>query len=101
MTQLIAKGIRSTDVLVRLGGEEFLIIMPEVDVSSAYQAADRLRQEAATTPMTTHALTVTLSAGVASYMKTSTTRLLDRVDKAMYQAKRSGRNKVIIAEDVT
>ncbi|MCL7930260.1 sensor domain-containing diguanylate cyclase [Halomonas llamarensis] len=101
MTQLIAKEIRSTDFLVRLGGEEFLIIMPEVEVSSAYLATDRLRQQAAATPMTTHALTVTLSAGVASYMKTSTTRLLDRVDKAMYRAKQSGRNKVIIADDVT
>ncbi|MDR5899205.1 sensor domain-containing diguanylate cyclase [Halomonas vilamensis] len=101
MTQLIANGIRSTDILVRLGGEEFLIIMPEVDIASAYQAADRLRREAAATPMTTHALTVTLSAGVASYMKSSTTRLLDRVDKAMYRAKQSGRNNVMIAEDVS
>lgn len=101
MTQLVAKGVRSTDFLVRLGGEEFLIIMPEVDVSSAYLAADRLRQQAAATPMTTHALIVTLSAGVASYMEASTTRLLDRVDKAMYRAKQSGRNKVVIADDVT
>lgn len=101
MTQLIAKEIRSTDFLVRLGGEEFLIIMPEADISSAYLAADRLRQQAAATPMTTHALIITLSAGVASYMEASTTRLLDRVDKAMYRAKQSGRNKVIIADDVT
>lgn len=101
LTQLILQGIRTTDFLVRLGGEEFLIIMPEVDVDAAYQAAERLRRQVADTPMTAHGLTVTLSVGVASYREASTTRLLERVDKAMYQAKQAGRNRVVMAENET
>ncbi|MYL22097.1 diguanylate cyclase, partial [Halobacillus litoralis] len=101
MTQLMAKEIRSPDFLVRLGGEEFLIIMPEVSAASAYQAAERLRQCVAETSMTEHALPVTLSAGVASYRESSSTQLLDRADKAMYAAKQAGRNRAMMAEEVS
>ncbi|HBN62125.1 MAG TPA: sensor domain-containing diguanylate cyclase, partial [Halomonas sp.] len=49
------------------------------------------------TPYTQHQLTVTLSAGIACYIETSSTRMLDRADKAMYQAKQAGRNRIVIA----
>ncbi|KFC51550.1 response regulator PleD [Halomonas sp. SUBG004] len=97
LTQVVNQQLRETDFQIRLGGEEFLIIMPEVDADSARIAMERIRQEVAQTPYTEHALTVTLSAGIACYIEASSTRMLDRADKAMYQAKQAGRNRVVIA----
>ena len=58
---------------------------------------ERVRESVAQNAFTEHQLTVTLSAGIASYVEPSGTRLLDRADKAMYQAKQAGRNRVVIA----
>lgn len=97
VTATVNAQLRSTDLQVRLGGEEFLIIMPEVNAQAAHTAVDRIRQCVAESPCTEHKLTVTLSAGIACYVEASSTRMLDRADKAMYQAKQAGRNRVVIA----
>lgn len=97
LTRVVDQQLRNTDFQIRLGGEEFLIIMPEVAAEGAHTAMERIRQEVAQTPYTEHQLTVTLSAGIACYSKGSSTRMLDRADKAMYQAKQAGRNRVVIA----
>jgi diguanylate cyclase (GGDEF)-like protein/PAS domain S-box-containing protein len=97
ITRLVNEALRDTDLHIRLGGEEFLIIMPGVDAAEAYIAMERVRDTVAQNAFTEHQLTVTLSAGVACYVETSSTRLLDRADKAMYQAKQAGRNHVAVA----
>lgn len=97
ITALVSNALRDTDLHVRLGGEEFLIIMPGVDAEEAYQGMERVRKIIGQHTFTEHQLTVTLSSGVASYVEASGTRLLDRADKAMYQAKQTGRNRVVIA----
>jgi diguanylate cyclase (GGDEF)-like protein/PAS domain S-box-containing protein len=97
MTALVSDVLRDTDLHVRLGGEEFLIIMPGVNAEEAQQAMERVRESVAQNAFTEHQLTVTLSSGIASYGEPSGTRLLDRADKAMYQAKQAGRNRVVIA----
>ncbi|MGQ7260899.1 GGDEF domain-containing protein [Vreelandella sp. V005] len=97
MTALVSDVLRGTDLHVRLGGEEFLIIMPGVNAEEAQQAMERVRESVAQTPFTEHQLMVTLSFGIACYIEPSGTRLLDRADKAMYQAKQAGRNRVVIA----
>lgn len=97
VTATVNAQLRSTDLQVRLGGEEFLIIMPEVSTHAAHAAVERIRQSVAESPCTEHKLTVTLSAGIACYVEASSTRMLDRADKAMYQAKKAGRNRVVIA----
>lgn len=96
-TALVSGALRDTDLHIRLGGEEFLIIMPGVNAEEARLAMERVRETVAQSPFTEHHLTVTLSSGVACYVKTTGTRLLDRADKAMYQAKQAGRNRVVIA----
>ncbi len=96
-TALVSQILRDTDLHIRLGGEEFLIIMPGVNAEEAQLAMERVRQTVAQHPFTEHHLTVTLSSGIASYVEASGTRLLDRADKAMYQAKQAGRNRVVIA----
>lgn len=100
VTATVNQTLRDTDVQIRLGGEEFLVIMPEVTAENAKLAMERVRRVVSQTSFTQHALTVTLSAGVASYVEASTTRLLDRADKAMYQAKQSGRDRVVIASSL-
>lgn len=96
-TALVSSALRDTDIHIRLGGEEFLIIMPGVNAEEAHLAMERVRATVAQNPFTQHQLTVTLSSGVACYVEASGTRLLDRADKAMYQAKQAGRNRVVIA----
>ncbi|MCA8865798.1 MULTISPECIES: diguanylate cyclase [unclassified Halomonas] len=97
VTEVVNQHLRSTDVQMRLGGEEFLILMPEIEAESAYIAVERIRQRVAEVSYSKHKLNITLSAGIASYAEASSTRLLDRADKAMYQAKQTGRNRVVIA----
>jgi diguanylate cyclase (GGDEF)-like protein/PAS domain S-box-containing protein len=101
ITKLVNEALRDTDLHIRLGGEEFLIIMPGVDAAEAYIAMERVRETVAHAALTEHQLTVTLSSGIDSYVEASSTRLLDRADKAMYQAKQAGRNHVAIASSST
>ncbi|MCW4150006.1 sensor domain-containing diguanylate cyclase [Halomonas sp. 18H] len=100
VTAKVNETLRETDLQIRLGGEEFLVIMPEVNAENARQAMERVRAAVAQTTFTQRALTVTLSAGVAGYVEASTTRLLDHADKAMYQAKQLGRNRVVVASSM-
>lgn len=95
-TTLVNEALRDTDLHARLGGEEFLIMMLGVNAEEAYQGMERVREMLAQTTFTDHQLTVTLSAGIASYVESSRTRLLECADNAMYQAKQTGRNRVVI-----
>jgi diguanylate cyclase (GGDEF)-like protein len=97
ITALVSDILRDTDLHIRLGGEEFLIIMPGVNAQEAYLGMERVRESVAQQTFTEHQLTVTLSSGIASYADGSGSRLLDHADKALYQAKQSGRNRVAIA----
>jgi two-component system, cell cycle response regulator len=97
-----AKSVRSVDLVARLGGEEFIVVMPETDVASAAEVAERLRLAVANEPFTVRGtgkkFTVTVSIGVATgEASDDRERLLQRADKALYGAKTAGRDRVIIA----
>ena len=80
--------------LGRLGGEEFLAVLPGTEVDGALRCAERVREAVARQPVDRE-LRVTVSAGVAEYRRgESIPELLTRADQAMYAAKRSGRNRV-------
>ncbi|TVP46268.1 MAG: sensor domain-containing diguanylate cyclase [Halomonas sp.] len=96
-TTLVSDELRDTDLHIRLGGEEFLVIMPGVNAEEASLAIERVRETMAQHTFTEHQLKMTLSSGIACYVEGSGTRLLDRADKAMYEAKQAGRNRVVIA----
>ncbi|GAA1382460.1 hypothetical protein GCM10009661_60730 [Catellatospora chokoriensis] len=86
------------DVVARLGGEEFGVLLPGSDQLDATAVAERLRMVIARCPVV-HAgttLLVTASIGVVSYPQHAQTRdhLLERADRALYQAKRTGRDRV-------
>jgi diguanylate cyclase (GGDEF)-like protein/PAS domain S-box-containing protein len=102
MARICLDKLRVTDVLARLGGEEFAMLLPETDIEAAATLADRLRAAIATTPITTAKgpLPVTVSLGVAQYAPNEPTidAALKRADEALYEAKHSGRNKVVVAK---
>ncbi|MCJ9429230.1 PleD family two-component system response regulator [Kordiimonas marina] len=98
----IAKNIRGVDLAARYGGEEFVVMMPETSTDWAYMIGDRLRQEVAENPFDVGAssgpLKITVSIGVATSQPGDLpAQLLETADKALYDAKEAGRNRVIVA----
>ncbi|MFN8828407.1 MAG: PleD family two-component system response regulator [Labrys sp. (in: a-proteobacteria)] len=97
----IRKGLRGSDMPCRLGGEEFVVLMPDTDLSIALVVAERLRKRVHDKPFTVargaKTVDVTVSIGAASNGLSGDTieTILKRADDALYTAKRSGRNKVV------
>ena len=102
VAQLMRKNLRSVDTAARLGGEEFAIILPGLDQASAGKAAERLCEVLAIAPLVQGKKTImmTVSIGVATINPSdaSADDVLVRTDKALYLAKRNGRNRVELAE---
>ena len=92
--------LRDTDVMARMGGEEFLVILPGVVLETAQLIAERLRQRLADQPQQSeqNRFNVTASFGIATAVDEETFEaLIQRADKAMHQAKANGRNCVEVA----
>ena len=95
--------LRSEDLLGRLGGEEFVVVMPRIGLDQAVLAAERLRERFAEQVMRVHdgetdmELQLTLSIGVVALQPQDSqfSHLLRRADRAMYAAKAAGRNRVM------
>jgi two-component system, cell cycle response regulator len=90
------RNTREIDLACRLGGEEFVIIMPETDIGRAYQVGERLRQAVAAEPFLVGDLRITASVGIGTIESAADTpeTVFKRSDQALYFAKRSGRNRV-------
>lgn len=96
------QALRDWDVMGRMGGEEFAVLLPETDTTQALVVAERLRMAVAATdiPIEEGAVVhLTVSTGIATANDGDTTvdTLLERADKALFEAKRSGRDKVCVA----
>lgn len=100
--KLIEKDIRTSDIFGRMGGEEFSLVLAETPAKAAAAFADRLRASVAKHPCIVdgHEISVTTSIGVATTVsgEVDLTQALKRSDDALYEAKRSGRNRVCVAE---
>jgi two-component system cell cycle response regulator len=103
LAQRALHNVRSVDLVGRLGGEEFVVVMPETGLGGATIVADRLRQAVADEPFVLpengEKLPITISVGLAITGQGDDTleALLKRVDDALYAAKNGGRNRVIAA----
>jgi len=93
---------RAIDGTARIGGEEFVVILPDTNLDDATKVADRIRLGIEELQLPTHhgILRVTISAGVARRDQDETySELFDRADAALYASKRLGRNRVSLADE--
>jgi diguanylate cyclase (GGDEF)-like protein len=107
LSGLFERELREVDIVGRLGGEEFAIVLPQTDGTNAIEVAERLRQGVADTGIVRPQglpIHFTISIGVAVLQASTVTVLqgatnieilLSQADKALYAAKRTGRNRVI------
>ena len=99
VASLFRESIRSTDLAARYGGEEFAVMMPETELADALVFAEKIRSLVETTPINTQAgpINATVSVGLSTAPHTNVRaakELVIAADKALYRAKRSGRNQV-------
>lgn len=102
MTRVCLEHLRKNDGFARLGGEEFAIIAPEISLDRAQLLAERLRQALSeievATDTDTFSFTVSMGLTEVADADDEIDTALKRADTALYNAKKSGRNRVIIAE---
>ncbi|SJZ33839.1 PAS domain S-box-containing protein/diguanylate cyclase (GGDEF) domain-containing protein [Trichlorobacter thiogenes] len=97
ISELLQELVRTSDILGRYGGEEFLCILPETSHEQAVVLAERCREQIATKPLACedHQARITISIGVTGQHRDDTLdSIKKRADDALYQAKREGRNRV-------
>jgi diguanylate cyclase (GGDEF)-like protein len=100
VAQVLQRRLRASDLAVRWGGEEFLLLLKGCELDEARRIAEDLRQAVAASPVATGklAIPVTISIGVSQFDgKESMDRLIGRADDALYAAKQGGRNRVDMA----
>ena len=101
VAETLSAASRGTDTLYRYGGEEFLVVLAEVDLELALRAAERLRGAVEAQRIPHPALgaeaVVTLSVGLASLHGQAVEEAIREADQALYQAKAAGRNRVVAA----
>lgn len=116
LVALMSEQVRSSDIVARYGGEEFAVILPETGIQLAHEVAERIRSkvEAQKLIFDDYTLGITVSIGLASLSQIKYQRdaegknqsqfdtnnldqlLLGKADEALYQAKQTGRNQVVI-----
>lgn len=93
----LRKRLRSFELVYRMGGEEFLIVLPGVDVEEGSEIAERLRAAVEHARPTGIAITVSLGLSVGSGEEVVYEDLFRAADRALYDAKHAGRNRVVVA----
>jgi diguanylate cyclase (GGDEF)-like protein len=99
---LLRRHARFDDVPIRLGGEEFCVVLPRTDLSGAQILAERLRHdtECQLADVVPGGATVSIGVAVSDDDPIEVPALLKRADQALYSAKQGGRNRVVIAADL-
>jgi diguanylate cyclase (GGDEF)-like protein len=93
---------RNSDIVARVGGEEFAILLPNIDENSAFIIAEKLRKEISSNTISKENIKITISIGVSCYKNEndSVISIIKKADKALYYSKENGRNKVSLYSDL-
>lgn len=98
-TKICIQNLRKVDIFARFGGEEFAIVLSEADLDQAKETAERIRKiiESTVLNIDEHQFKITASFGVSTFRGSPDTLdlLLQKSDKALYEAKNTGRNRVV------
>ncbi|MCW5212623.1 diguanylate cyclase [Desulfobulbus sp. TB] len=100
-SKLLQISVHTSDLTFRFGGEEFIVLLPQIAALDAAETAEKIRRQCAETVIDDekYAVKMTVSIGVTSYdkkMHTTASCMISFADKALYQAKEGGRNKIMI-----
>ena len=102
-SELISKQCRKTDIVARLGGEEFGIYMPKTEIATARLVAERIRAEIFANPLCSDGIEIPMSTSIGVALRQPGEQIesaLKRADEALYQAKADGRNRVTVEAPV-
>lgn len=93
----LRKATRSFELIYRIGGEEFLVVLPGIDIAEAQEVAERLRRAVATAKPSGLPVTASFGVSVARGTEIQFEELFRAADQALYEAKAAGRNTVVAA----
>jgi diguanylate cyclase (GGDEF)-like protein len=98
VARLLAATVRESDFVARYGGEEFLVLLPETTLAGARTVAEKLRDvvEASPHPVAGR-MTVSIGLAMAEQLTGDLAAVMAQADAALYEAKRTGRNRVVVA----
>jgi diguanylate cyclase (GGDEF)-like protein len=104
LTAIMRKSVRDVDILVRYGGDEFVVILPETSVRTAYKVSERLRRSIRRHVFCGNSrlkVQMTASIGLAGYPDHAKTKqdLIKKADESMYRAKAAGGNRIYLASE--
>jgi diguanylate cyclase (GGDEF)-like protein len=103
LASVLKQSVRDVDIVARYGGEEFMVILPQTDLENGRKIAERIRSQVEIAYFSNSQgqryIKLTVSIGIVGYPNgvLSANQLLEKADKAMYQAKKDGRNRIYIA----
>lgn len=102
VAQTLKRRLRMSDIILRWGGEEFLVFLPDTDIVQAKLLAEKLQRYFDNNKVN-DVTKVTISVGVASSLPSeiSFDELIKLADKSLYQAKKNGRNQVVAVDELT
>ncbi len=96
MARITISNVREQDIIVRWGGEEFLILLPQTNLLGAFTVANKIRTSIEANIFTTNSLNITASFGVTQLLENDDeSSFIARSDKFLYEAKKTGKNKVV------
>jgi two-component system, cell cycle response regulator len=98
----LSRNLRNFDLVARFGGEEFVAVLPNADAAGCMVVAERVRESVAAQPIEQGlpvpiSITVSIGAAVGRRTREQPDALIERADKALYDAKETGRNKTVLA----
>ncbi|OQY09516.1 MAG: hypothetical protein B6I28_02850 [Fusobacteriia bacterium 4572_132] len=97
ISEELKKNVRIMDIVGRYGGEEFIIIFPETSMEKAEVASERIRKSINNIEMSEYNIKISISGGLVKNEENETVEsIVKRADKRMYEAKRKGKNKIIV-----